>query len=835
MTHYKENFYYFFYTHLAQEPTFTKWVDLIQESVTNYPANYGANNLMIRISDSIKGDYTNSSQKNYSRNLQLGNNPSLIAGQGELKVSVDEGETGLDASYRITVDKSLTVDSTLQPIKNFSLLWKTPIYESALIKTADYVWIEPNLSFNYPYAIGAEGAEIRPAWFDTIDNPHYTISDSLQPVWTSITADSSLKVSQTFLIDAYARTVLFTTDTTSYYNLLDIDITEFEPLDSEIPKEVLIIENFPKIVNALFIKYSEENLTKSHTYKLNNRGYIPSSIIGSDMKMSSLTEIAFGILSLISFQEDNLLYLLLSEITYIWANNLKNVDPLTLKLTTDDTVIAGFPTILYKVISNDESACFYEKNRDILENSWLGFALVEATKYFRDRPNHKLIELPPYFGDVLKQLGQLVSISVEESTGLSITNYDDFGYSSQTFSYETSCISSLFLTSLLSIQYDEFVHFKAAKEYLAINDLVDFEFNDSYNLLGNKEKANTYIAYIYWLYHFKKYDTLNQAITTISSFKNLIAFTDRQDSLCSYMFTLLKEKNLTALNISNWLYTSLFNNVAENIYGKIDSENLPSFIISSSCNLTKNNYIFSQNSFYLNADEAEADTTYNKQTAQRLQPNGYHWQSIEALENGELGKLINSYSSLTFSNSLLMHELFNSISILTSQGKILDAWCKSFSVKRHYLQSDFFTKTNLLTRINLNLSAKSGLIDLIENCYKLNRYKIVEPKLINQIFIKDLSTQVFTEYNFNSWSEFINAFKLNPSNFNTLYVFDWQHQLKELPLNLLLGFFIIETPDYIQGLIDDLLLCVAAGINATIHYKMYQQINVKSKTYIKIK
>ena len=760
-----KDYYKFFFTHLAQENRLNNplpWVE-----VEPLSANYlyldepELSNINITIS-----------------NLQP---------EGVLDYTVLSGKYLLDTSNTIDISTTeITVDNTLQNISNYKSTVTTPIKPPSITQSLVY-----DLARNSDNLLGVKVSNTYPKekitktvtgtyphqnvyYVKTLNIPWLVESAELnrleiptgQVAFADLTVDNTtLTVDQSHLTNLDSD--LLSADRTTYTVSATTQtalISDIAPVNGS-PSKVTI-NRVPVGLGILDWRIDNRSISKTWI-PFRNRGYIPSDTISKDMKGANLKHVALGLMGLLATKNVTLIISLLNELGYIWSE-LKSLNSSSL----------GLPSFIPKLAEPFDLNTL-SKERYILDQAWIGLALVKAIRFLRDRPDGQLIELPKNTKPLLDDLTKLVNLAIDSSTGVIYKAFDSEGYVLDEEDPSAAFIAQLFLEATLPINYAQESHKNSSvlNRSIEANPIVsdnryvgnlDSEFElelDStyYSQFDLESKTKAYIAInkLFWNVTKSRYSGSEKLIEIIK--KHLIT-----KDLSSFYYGLLDyvipfvesslEQTFDIPLLSTKVTPSLPGTFSykNNEYGK--STTLADLCASTWIRIKLHAYsIFPLLDFNTYSEAAYLFLSESYLEAKRMMPFGYKWASSTAQEagRGRLGALLYASVFPSLNWFLLEKILKEGISLLGAQCWALDLWGQSLNRQRPELQSDIFFKRKLFFSKNKNQCTKEGLRQLVNSIY-IENVDFVEPEIISVKYGQE----------FEPWSE--NPTLINKINSDTL-------------------------------------------------------------------
>ena len=459
-------------------------------------------------------------------------------------------------------------------------------------------------------------------------------------------------------------------------------------------------------------------------------GYLASSKVGSAMDLKNLTEVSLGLFAACSEGQDDLV-----------ISNLKAILNLSkrwgfIKLESKDSYVPvsnplGFP----ETFRLEDSAPDLNPTV-VLSNALLGLSLARALTYLQDRFPVLTVEL---YGEDLSFNSGIKAVLLFLSRYCAASISLETGWCSETFiegeadavdSIAASHAVAVFLAEALSIQYDEFTHFRFARLQYTVKDSPAELFSNPYYQEFGDPQNQPYLdpdgllstaslqlkglvlaqAFkILWslqqesksriLDYFASYETLRNLY--LGSLPSSPLEPTLSDYVVAYCYCILKYTLDVQVTIPAWALNASQNPV---------ENSLRSWAFNSL--IQANFLIFSLKPFDALEYGAKAVISQDLQELRRMWPFGYGWMSTEAENNSTsaLGALLRAQAEvgLDWALSYLMYKQGNDLR--QAQGTPLRSLIKTI-LPETLLCSDDFARQYLL---NYQLPRPTSLEDLLD-------------------------------------------------------------------------------------------------------------------------
>jgi hypothetical protein len=706
-----KNFFTFFFTHSRQvfnNAGIYSWVDVLRPSLHSvYPVQRSQNGLYLLVEEELP--------------------------LGTLTVDAVDGLLYVDSSHEMTIDSITdTVDATAYPIDSYSFQIETPINPAAAIGI--YNFPQQSYTFNFPFTIDNQ-RYLNPWWTEPIER------DKLDPrsdlVLETLTTDSiEFQTNSTEYEQFIGVPIEGTTDAEYRYLVKEVDPNIRDRHFCELPYTSVNIENIPQAELRITLEVS--NSIRSEIYrKRPGRGYLPSAFLGEEMPGATLEQVAAGLLALVAQDEDELIYLVLQELIYIWGTLMGNLDQVDGVLSIRPEGLGVLPDYVWRSEFFDYSQT--DLQRTTAQVAWLGIGVSEAVRHLRDRPKQFVQDLPTGIDLFLRHHAYHVASLVDPASGWPLSGFDALGVSLDTSDYEALMLSCVFLHSSLSIQYESFIHERAAITYLAAKAVIGVP--ESEVLASeNTPKPVAYLARLIWSLFYKNTDGLNEVVEIYTSL--VLADGQIPYNIPAFLYVVSQfsasDLGWTDSYKELWQLDRFYEQTSQGLYKSIRPGMESQSLYVSAWSLMADNelQIFKGARFSLYAEEAWAFVSYCYFNAKRVWPFGYRWngQSFERARIGAIGSILYAQAWGMFS-WYLQHALFRDGRQLSeAQGWATDLWAKSLGRERPLLQSDRYLLPFLQTLLEGSVCTLAAVKDRLEKLYVPEGFDLIEPSEFPRVY-----------------------------------------------------------------------------------------------------
>lgn len=556
----------------------------------------------------------------------------------------------------------------------------------------------------------------------TIDiDQSYIYADCSQP----ITSDKNISCSSTSLPGNYKLYNLninnAASTTQTKYDALSININRAYPyynsglnanyqnvklkLDNNI--STITLSNVP-YGNKVIKRYKDNLLVSYIADNTLDTGYLPNEYLNNDINGKLNNEVdlyswAVGLLALIEYKEDLLIYKSLVSIINIFKASFINA------------TVKGLPnTLKENVVDN-------RLQRDILKNSWVGYSILQALGYLSNRPNNLIVNVPVDIKLVLDSIVGLIE-SCFNINGLT-TGYDIYGGKIDNLDICSTYITDIFLNQYLCYFYDFNVLSIHNSIHKVCIDSIYFNYKNLDFKTNNLIDINIYKGL--WSFYFNRgLEYINTIFNEISQEINSNVFYTYDLNLLSFLYLKFKEDETITLTISKADLNNLYVNY-NNLFVSLDKVNSSTFLYLLDASW---GYLLHSETLLLNPINYKIDTDLvNFETLDLLKsltsswPTGVKWTSFTSIHDKTtvIGSLFSSIAYIATDWNLLRHYIIDSLSCNTSQGDNLDKWGQLLSCYRPLHQADFYYRNTLLILLNKQPptfnNIKSFIVNLLED------------------------------------------------------------------------------------------------------------------------
>jgi hypothetical protein len=430
----------------------------------------------------------------------------------------------------------------------------------------------------------------------------------------------------------------------------------------------------------------------------------------------SISSIAWGLILAAATDSDSLVISTLNGLINSFIDNQ------SLSQTDGGVVINSFLTPL---------------SNSIYDNSLLGLSVCLSLQYLTSKSNLHLA-INNFYEDCI-QLARLLSFIssqyVNPVNNFVYGSFSDEGINTEDLSFITSCVTSLFFNSFLSIDYDSIIHYKAAKLYLAILELPVVPDILQYSIFSDSSTLSTIAYKLWWHCEFD----LPRAPLLLTSYNSsrLSTLEGTNSTYTELDFLVASLTNLYLFDFRPtwvfWLFEQFKLDSQLKSVSTLNINSLTPIVCYSFKFKLISNYVFDTG-----ATSCRAYSSYIKNLFILSLPEGPFWSSRTNEENSytTIGSLIHAYSSaffyITLHLFLLKQPLFSSSSYILRR-------LASFILK----PSVYLAEPLIKSYISILLDATLNPIEKLNLFFKSNftRYFDTVP---NYKILLDRQTKTYT-------------------------------------------------------------------------------------------
>lgn len=421
-----------------------------------------------------------------------------------------------------------------------------------------------------------------------------------------------------------------------------------------------LLVNFPNVHAEVYVENTSKYIIPSQ-----DKGSRATTFLNSPT--STLSSISWGLLLACSCNKPHLVVSQLIDIlNYSISNDL---------LSQDSDGRFSFSPILFYTTGLPEINSDDTLSTSFLDNSLLGYSVTLSIHYLQSI-NYFSNLLPHFYQNCLelsKALCYVSAKSFDYSTGFCCLSSVDLSPDFSKPSFNTSVLASLLFNSYLLLNYDSYIHEKAAKLYLSIYDSPLLPDDLFYSIFIESSNLNLCVYKFWWLIQF-----FPQISTPLIDY-----YTSKRTNSPNYTkedYLIASLINLYSLNNRPAWVASVFS-PDSSLYSEYTLNkltNLPIYnIVPLNCSHFKFDLI-SKSVFNTFAIEAQAYCSFARDVLISFLPEGPFWSTRENEEDKStvIGSLIYAYSQSYF-NIFLCYSLLR-LPIFSSSGFILRTLLRSW-------------------------------------------------------------------------------------------------------------------------------------------------------------
>lgn len=428
-----------------------------------------------------------------------------------------------------------------------------------------------------------------------------------------------------------------------------------------------LLVNFPNVDAEVYV-----NSDSKYTIPSQNKGSRAATFLNSPT--SSLSSISWGLILACSCNKPHLVVSQLIDIfNYSSSNDL---------LSQDSDGRFSFSPLLFYTTGLPEINSDNVLSTSFFDNALLGYSVTLSIHYLLSI-NYFSNLLPHFYHNCLelsKALCYVSAKSFDYSTGFCCLSSVDLSPDFSKPSFNTSVLASLLFNSYLLLNYDSYIHEKAAKLYLSIYDsplLLDDLF---YSIFIESSNLNLCVYKFWWLIQFFPQTSTSLIDYYTSNRTNNPNYTN-DDYLIASLINLYSFNNRPTW-VAN-IFSPDSSLYSEYTLNKLT--NLPIYnIVPLICSYSKFDLI-SKSVFNTFAIEAQAYCSFARDVFISFLPEGPFWSTRDKEEDKStvIGSLIHAYSQSYF-NIFLWYSLLR-LPIFSSSGFILRTLLRNWFPLAKYL------------------------------------------------------------------------------------------------------------------------------------------------------
>lgn len=647
-----------------------------------------------------------------------------IQNEGKVSLLIPQGISQLDTSTPITVDTEVTIDLIEKSIRDYSLEIDTPLKESGAIETYYDDLANTSISIDYPLR-DIKGFN-RSKWhYELVRRDKEIVATKLEErrVIKLATVDLPIRVNYIRYAGRAIRAnteVVYATDLDSfeYYDRDSLHILDNYKIE---------VQNIPKGVT--FIRYySAVGEIISESWAAPGRGYLPSSVVGSREVMNRvrLAEIGWALLALIAQKDRELTHLVLVELAYIWDNyiNIKSDVPY------------GLPTTIPR-ISSTKVSCTVDLERSTYDNAWCGYCICLAIKFLQGGKIKSVYNVPSNVIQLLTNMGRLVTSLVDPIEGLAYKGYAESTYLQEDIDLVASFVTDLFLSELLSLDYNEYFHNVNVRLRLGLNKV--YQNRKYYTALTKDLPGNTKLMILthmqMWAARFEYENIPNYLEAELKrSLSNDPPIVYYETPIIAYLLNMYKDRypNIT-IDVDGGLSIKGEVKVVTGLEGDLVPTGLlgittAELLLTSIeiLKLTEFSLDYRQ-PYNIHAEEAYLYRTQCYSEAQRMTPYGYRWftHANPKAYQSRYGALIYGGVSPTIEFSNVYNRTRVGLDPSKAQGEELEGYLWMHGITKKVGQSDGYLRKLLGVYINNRSGTKTSIVNRLTETYATYLFDLV--------------------------------------------------------------------------------------------------------------
>ena len=339
-------------------------------------------------------------------------------------------------------------------------------------------------------------------------NNGYIYTDCSQP----ITGDKPIACSDTSTLGTFNLSNFNITNPTSTtvtkYNYLPNNVTHIYPyynstFDTNYQNitvhtsnniSSVFISNIP-YGNKIIKRYKNNVLISYLVDNTLDIGYLPNEYLNNNINKSiynivDLYTWSISLLSLIEQKEDLLIYKSLVSIINLY------------KILNINTELDGLPNSLQEHYST------YPLQRDVLNNAWCGYAILQALGYLSNRATTQILLVSADIKLVLTSIVNLILNCTHVDSV--ITGYDDFGSPIEHFNICSTYMSDIFINQYLCYFFDFNIYTKHNSIHKFCSESIYLNYKNLDYITNNIIQINIYKSL--WLFYFNRDTTYLQTL-----------------------------------------------------------------------------------------------------------------------------------------------------------------------------------------------------------------------------------------------------------------------------------------------------------------------------------
>lgn len=641
---------------------------------------------------------------------------------GRLVIRIPNARIRFDFSTSVPLDSATTLDGGSFPVRDYSLELESPIHPSSAEVQFYYRNVKQVQTYPKRYTFRNRREEevyIHNIWWPGCTRPDDIVTYTEQRV-RQVDWAQSTPLNQEEVPLVSGETIPFTFDAG----------LEFTPPLPTLSDE---LDDDPYVVNAISLNFSnlptgdatvaleDAGLVYSSLSIANNPITLPSDRLDDNMSGTSLYKTGLSLISLVALKESSVLYRTIETLYDLWARVLQNI-------TTETGEAAINPRgkgVLPIELNKEELFYSFPRASDSWSVSWFGLGLVKAIKFFKaGRPDERG-HLPANLDLMLKHHAFYVAGLTDPASGVLKQGVTVDGLILSAPDFKAVPIAALFLSEYLTLQYDPFVHERAARltqlsQTLSYADYTQYEEYDN-----AEDRVQLNLSLLLWEVQKAKPDSTIFDRLALDQFFDLIPNPELYGAVSLYINAQYNFKT----GFPNFSTTAYIETNPDIFISEETPTRPPDLEICSWAILAKyQTPLVSQRPFDLKAYEAHAYQLFAYQLLVQMWPYGNKWTSEAAddYRRGTLGGLLYAQASLLHSWALTFQTLARGLSILDGNGICLDWWYESLGYKRGQLVQDIDLIQEILPRLEVASCSLPAIKRLLKDLYATRSIYIEE-------------------------------------------------------------------------------------------------------------